>query len=37
LGEKHADVLQSIRDTNALSDDNSKALVVAIEEFNKTF
>jgi F-type H+-transporting ATPase subunit alpha len=37
LGEKHADVLQSIRDTNALSDDNSKALVVAIEEFNKSF
>jgi len=37
LSEKHPDVLKSIRDTNALSDDNSKALVAAIEEFNKTF
>jgi F-type H+-transporting ATPase subunit alpha len=37
LKEKHADILKSIQDTNALSDDNAKALVSAIEEFNKSF
>jgi F-type H+-transporting ATPase subunit alpha len=37
LAEKHPGILKSIRDTNALSDDNAKALVSGIEEFNKTF
>jgi len=37
LSEKHPDITGSIRETNALSDDNAKALVGAIEEFNKTF
>jgi len=37
LKEKQPAILTSIRDTNALSDDNTKALVAAIEEFNKSF
>ena len=37
LKSKHPDVLKSIQDTNALSDDNAKALVGAIDEYNKTF
>ena len=37
LREKHAEVIASIKDTNALSDDNATALVSAIEEFNKSF
>ncbi|MDQ2858438.1 MAG: F0F1 ATP synthase subunit alpha [Candidatus Eremiobacteraeota bacterium] len=37
LGDKHPEITNSIRETNALSDDNTKALVGAIEEFNKTF
>ena len=37
LKDKHPDILTSIQDTKALSDDNSKALVSAIEAFNKSF
>jgi len=37
LHEKHGDIPKAIADTNALSDDNAKALGSAIEEFNKTF
>jgi F-type H+-transporting ATPase subunit alpha len=37
LHEKHGDITKSIQDTNALSDDKAKALVSAIEEFNKSF
>jgi F-type H+-transporting ATPase subunit alpha len=37
LKDKHAAILTSIQDTKALSDDNSKALVSAIEEFNTSF
>jgi F-type H+-transporting ATPase subunit alpha len=37
LREKHADIIASIKDTNALSDDNAKALGAAIEEFGKSF
>jgi F-type H+-transporting ATPase subunit alpha len=37
LHEKHAAVTDGIRDSKALSDDNAKALVAAIEEFNKSF
>ena len=37
LHEKHAAVTDGIRDSKALSDDNTKALVAAIEEFNKSF
>jgi F-type H+-transporting ATPase subunit alpha len=37
LRSKHADILDQIRTTNALSDDNTKALVAAIEEFNTSF
>ena len=37
LHEKHPEITDGIRDSKALSDDNSKALVVAIEEFNKSF
>jgi F-type H+-transporting ATPase subunit alpha len=35
--EKHPEISKSIVDTNALSEDNSKALISAIEEFNKSF
>jgi F-type H+-transporting ATPase subunit alpha len=35
--EKHADILESIKKTSQLSDDNTKALIAAIEEFNKSF
>jgi F-type H+-transporting ATPase subunit alpha len=37
LHEKHAAITDGIRDSKALSDDNTKALVAAIEEFNKSF
>ncbi|MBD5633957.1 MAG: F0F1 ATP synthase subunit alpha [Candidatus Eremiobacteraeota bacterium] len=37
LHEKHAEISDGIRDSKALSDDNAKALVAAIEEFNKSF
>jgi F-type H+-transporting ATPase subunit alpha len=37
LHEKHAGITDGIRDSKALSDDNTKALVAAIEEFNKSF
>jgi F-type H+-transporting ATPase subunit alpha len=37
LREKHPEIIASIKDTNALSDDNATALVSAIEEFNKSF
>jgi len=37
LHEKHPEITDGIRDSKALSDDNSKALVAAIEEFNKSF
>ena len=37
LHEKHAAITDGIRDSKALSDDNAKALVAAIEEFNKSF
>jgi F-type H+-transporting ATPase subunit alpha len=37
LHEKHGDITKSIQDTNALSDDKAKALVSAIEEYNKSF
>jgi F-type H+-transporting ATPase subunit alpha len=37
LRDKNAAILDAIRTTNALSDDNQKALVAAIEGFNKTF
>ena len=37
LHEKHAAVTDAIRDSKALADDTAKALVAAIEEFNKSF
>ena len=37
LHEKHPEITQSIAETKALSDDGAKALVAAIEEFNKSF
>ena len=37
LREKQPAIIASIKDTNALSDDNAKALASAIEEFNKSF
>jgi F-type H+-transporting ATPase subunit alpha len=37
LRDKNAGILDSIRTTNALGDDNQKALIAAIEAFNKTF
>jgi F-type H+-transporting ATPase subunit alpha len=37
LASKKPEILKSIQDTNALSDDNAKALVTAIEEYNKTY
>ena len=37
LHEKHGDITKSIQDTNALSEDKTKELVSAIEEFNKSF
>lgn len=37
LAAKKPEILKSIQDTNALSDDNAKALVTAIEEYNKTY
>jgi F-type H+-transporting ATPase subunit alpha len=37
LREKHGGVLEQIRTTSQLSDDNTKALVAAIEEFNQSF
>jgi F-type H+-transporting ATPase subunit alpha len=37
LHEKHAPITDGIRDSKALSDDNAKALVEAIQEFNKSF
>ncbi len=37
LHEKHGDIVKSIADTNALGDDNAKALGAAIDEFNKAF
>ena len=37
LHEKHAGITDGIRDSKALSDDNTKELVSAIEEFNKSF
>ncbi len=35
--EKHATILEQIKTTSQLSDDNTKALIAAIEEFNKSF
>ena len=35
--EKHGDIVKSIQETNALNEDNAKALGSAIEEFNKSF
>ena len=37
LREKHPEILDQILKTSQLSDDNTKALVAAIEEFNKSF
>ena len=37
LRDKHAAILESIKTTSQLSDDNTKALIAAIEEFNKSF
>jgi F-type H+-transporting ATPase subunit alpha len=37
LHEKHPEISDSIRTTNALNDDNTKALQAAIGEFNKSF
>jgi F-type H+-transporting ATPase subunit alpha len=37
MREKHAPVLESIKTTSQLSDDNQKALIAAIEAFNKSF
>jgi F-type H+-transporting ATPase subunit alpha len=37
LREKNPEILEQIKTTSALSDDNQKALVGAIEAFNKTF
>jgi len=37
LHQKHGDIPTAIADTNALSDDNAKALGSAIEEYSKTF
>jgi len=37
LRKNHAEIIASIKDTNALADDNAKALGSAIEEFNKSF
>jgi F-type H+-transporting ATPase subunit alpha len=37
LGDKHPEITKSIADTNALSDDTTKSLVAAIEEFNTSF
>jgi len=37
LAEKHPQILASIKDTSALSDDTTKSLVSGIEEYNKTF
>jgi F-type H+-transporting ATPase subunit alpha len=35
--DKHPEIAESIRTSNALSDDNAKALTAAITEFNKSF
>jgi F0F1-type ATP synthase alpha subunit len=37
LREKHPGIVEQIRTTSQLSEDNTKALVAAIEEFNKSF
>ena len=37
LREKYGAILDAIRTTSQLGDDNTKALVAAIEEFNKSF
>jgi F-type H+-transporting ATPase subunit alpha len=37
LREKYGAICEQIRTTGALSDDNTKALISAIEEFNKSF
>jgi F-type H+-transporting ATPase subunit alpha len=37
LHEQKADLIKSIADSKALSDDNAKTLAAAIEEFNKSF
>jgi F-type H+-transporting ATPase subunit alpha len=37
LRDKHPEILASIKTTSQLSDDNTKALIAAIEEFNKSF
>jgi len=37
LAEKHPQILASIKDTSALSEDTTKSLVSGIEEYNKTF
>jgi F-type H+-transporting ATPase subunit alpha len=37
LHEKHPEITDGIRDSKALSGDGEKALVAAIEEFNKSF
>ncbi len=37
LHDKHGEITKSIQDTNALSEDKTKELVSAIEEFNKSF
>jgi F-type H+-transporting ATPase subunit alpha len=37
MREKHSDVTDAIRTTSQLSEDNTKALIAAIDEFNKTF
>ena len=37
LAEKHPQILKSIKDTNALSDDTTKSLVTGIEAYNTSF
>ena len=37
LAEKHPEILKSIQDTSALSDDTTKLLVTGIEAFNTSF
>jgi F-type H+-transporting ATPase subunit alpha len=37
LGEKHPEITEQIRTTSQLGEDNTKALVAAIEEFNASF
>jgi F-type H+-transporting ATPase subunit alpha len=35
--EKHREILEDIKKTSQLTDDNTKKLIAAIEEFNKSF